>query len=181
MPNSIPVSCVEEGGLAAVDITPTQRAWAQANEFTGQRGRLLPVPDSQSGLSAYLFGLGAAADRPKLVTGLAGVALPAGNYRLAGPYGDPVLAAIGFRLGAYSFSRYRSADPKVTLSLPDKADAAEIDWLVEAVTIARNLINTPANDLGPNAFEAAIRDFAIAWQMAVTVTAGDDLLTANFP
>ena len=181
MSNPTPIICVEEGSLESADITPAQRAWAQANEFSGQRGRLLPVPDTQSGLAAYLFGLGTEPDRPKLLTGLAGSALPGGNYRLDGPYGDPVLAAVGFRLGAYRFSRYRSASPMPTLTLPDGADAAEIERLVEAATIARDLINTPANDLGPDAFEAAIRDFAAARQMAVTVTAGDDLLAANFP
>jgi len=181
MSNPTPIICVEEGSLESADITPAQRAWAQANDFAGQRGRLLPLPDAQSGLAAYLFGLGTAPERPKLLPGLAGAALPAGDYRLEGPYGDPVLAAVGFRLGAYRFNRYRSASPAPTLSLPDGADAAEIERLVEAATIARDLINTPANDLGPDAFEAAIRDFAAARQMAVTVTAGDDLLAANFP
>jgi leucyl aminopeptidase len=181
MSNSIPVICVEHDGLAAAGITPDQRAWADANGFTGQRGRLLPMPDAQAGLSAYLFGLGAATDRPMLVTGLAGVALPAGEYRLEGAYGDPVLAALGFRLGAYRFERYCAAKPAPTLIPPEGADAAEIDRLVEAAILARDLINTPANDLGPDAFEAFIRDFAAARDMAITVTAGDDLLTANFP
>jgi len=181
MSNPIPVICVEQGGLAAADLTPVQHAWAQANDFSGQRGRLLPVPDAQSGLASYLFGMGAAASRPTLVTGLAGVALPPGHYCLKGAHGDPAMAAIGFRLGAYRFDRYRSAKAAPTLSLPDSVDAAEVDQLVEAATIARDLINTPANDLGPDAFEAAIRAFASDHQMAIAVTAGDDLLTANFP
>src|SRR5690606_31842911 len=53
--------------------------------------------------------------------------------------------------------------------------------LVEAATLARDLINTPANDLGPNAFEAEIRAFAKARKMDVKVTSGDSLLKANFP
>ncbi len=181
MSNPIPVICVQEGALAAARITPAQHVWAQANDFAGQRGRLLPLPDGEAGLSAYLFGMGAAEDRPTLVTGLAGAALPAASYSLAGDYGDPTLAAIGFRLGAYRFDRYRAAKPVPTLEIPRGADAAEVERLVVAAGIARDLINTPANDLGPDAFEAAIRAFATERQMAVAVTAGNDLLTANFP
>lgn len=181
MSKPIPVICVPEGGLEAAPLTPAQQAWAGANDFAGQRGRLLPVPDGEAGLSAYLFGMGTEAERPTLVTGLAGAALPGGNYSLAGAYGDPTLAAIGFRLGAYRFTRYRAAQPAPTLDTPAGAEQAEVDRLVTAATIARDLINTPANDLGPDAFEAFIRAFATERQMSVSVTAGDDLLAANFP
>ena len=181
MAQPVPLLCVQQDGLAAANLTPAQRLWAEANDFTGQRGRLLGLPDAQSGLSAYLFGLGKPSDRPTMVTGLAGAALPVGNYCLAGDYGDPVLAAIGFRLGAYRFDRYRAGAPAPTLSLPEGADAAEIDRLVEAAVLARDLVNTPTNDLGPDAFEAFIRDFAATRGMTIAVTRGDDLLAANFP
>ena len=181
MSNPLPVICVHEGALDAAAITAAQQEWASANGFTGQRGRLLPLPDGAAGLSAYLFGMGAEADRPTMVTGLAGAALPAGHYCLAGDYGDPTLAAIGFALGAYRFDRYRAPQESPTLATPRDADAAEIDRLVVAATIARDLINMPANDLGPEAFETVIRAFAAERQMETVVTAGDDLLTANFP
>ncbi len=51
---------------------------------------------------------------------------------------------------------------------------------MSAATLARDLVNTPANDLGPTG-SSAIRDFATANGMKVKVTLGDDLLTANFP
>ena len=178
---TIPVICIEEGALAGVELSEAHRAWASANGFTGQRGRLLALPGEAGAVAAWLFGLGAAAGRPALVTGLAASALPEGNYRLEGAYGDPTLAAIGFRLGAYRFDRYREAKPAPVLELPAAADAGEATRLVEAATLARDLINTPANDLGPDAFEAAVRAFATARQMTIKVTAGDDLLAANFP
>jgi leucyl aminopeptidase len=179
--SSIPVICVEEGGLAAADLTAAQRGWAEANGFSGQRGRLLALPDAQSGLVAYLFGTGPAAGRPALVAGLAGAALAPGSYHLEGSYGDPTLAALGFGLGAYRFDRYRQAKPVPALSLPADADAAEVARLVEAARIARDLINTPANDLGPDAMEREIRAFATARNMTIKVTSGDDLLAAGFP
>ncbi|MFN4210559.1 MAG: leucyl aminopeptidase family protein [Devosia sp.] len=177
----IPVICVEEGSLAAAELPPMHGAWAAANGFTGQRGRLLALPEADGGLAAYLFGLGKPASRPALVTGLAGASLAAGRYRLEGAYGDPTLAAIGFRLGAYRYDRYREGKPAPELAGPGRADAAEVDRLVEAAVLARDLINTPPNDLGPDAFEAEIRAFAAARKMKIKVIAGDELLRANFP
>ncbi|MHA6730758.1 leucyl aminopeptidase family protein [Devosia sp. A369] len=177
----IPLICVEEGGLPGADLSAAHHAWAGANDFAGQRGRLLALPGSDGALAGQLFGMGVPAGRPALLTGLAGAALGAGLYRLDGAYGDPTLAAIGFRLGAYRYDRYRAGKPAPELVAPDSADAAEVDRLVTAATLARDLINTPANDLGPDAFEAEIRAFASANQMSIKVTSGDDLLAANFP
>src|SRR5690606_30502813 len=85
------------------------------------------------------------------------------------------------RLGAYRCSRYSAAKPGPELMLPEGADEAEVNRQAEAATLARDLINTPANDLGPDAFEAEIRAFATARGMQVSVTKGDDLLAQNFP
>ncbi|MDB5612491.1 MAG: cytochrome oxidase subunit [Devosia sp.] len=177
----IPIICVEEGDLAGTELTPAHRAWAKANGFTGQRGRLLALPGENGTLASYLFGLGASAGRPALVTGLASAALSGGTYALAGNHGDANLAALGFRLGAYRFDRYRETRSAPELAASENVDAAEVDRLVEAATLARDLINTPANDLGPDAFEAEIRAFATARNMTIEVTAGDELLSANFP
>ncbi|WP_332701582.1 leucyl aminopeptidase family protein [Devosia sp.] len=177
----IPLICVEEGALVAADLPAMHGAWAAANGFTGQRGRLLAVPAADGSLAAYLFGIGKQANRPALVTGLAGAALGPGRYRLEGAYGDPTLAAIGFRLGAYRYDRYREGKPAPVLAGPGRADAAEVDRLVEAAALARDLINTPPNDLGPDAFEAEIRAFAATRKMKIKIIAGDELLRANFP
>jgi leucyl aminopeptidase len=171
--------CVPEGAMAT--LAPGQQHWAAACGFTGQRGRLLPLPDDAGGLAGYLFGMGPDADRPPLLLGSAAAALPPGTYRLAGEFGDPSLAALGFRLGAYRFTRYRTADPGPELVLPDAADAAEIGRLTEAAFLARDLVNTPPNDLGPTAFEGEIRRFAEAHAMTVGATVGDALLASNFP
>lgn len=177
---SIPLICVEEGGLDAASLSATHLAWASANGFAGQRGRLLPLPGADGAVMGYLFGMGAKGDRPALVIGLAGAALGAGTYALQGAFGDATMAAIGFRLGAYRFDRYRDGKPAPQLVMPTEADAGEVERQVEAATLARDLINTPPNDLGPDALEAEIRAFAAARNMAITVTTGDDL-AANFP
>ncbi|HTJ58339.1 MAG TPA: leucyl aminopeptidase family protein [Devosiaceae bacterium] len=183
MAHSSPLAlyCVGEGAALPEGLSPLQRQWAVANGFAGQRGRLLPLPDTQGAVSAYLFGLGAAEDRPKLITGLAGAALEEGDYALAGDFGDPTLAALGFRLGAYRFDRYRKTPPAPRLALPTGADDGEVARLAEAAFLARDLINTPANDLGPEAFEKEIRAFATRHQMTVKAIVGDELLVHNFP
>jgi leucyl aminopeptidase len=176
----IPVICVEAearpGGL-----TEAQSRWAEAHGFSGEAGRLLALPAEDGTVAAYLFGLGKAENRPPLITGLAAAALPGGRYRLAGACADPGLAALGFRLGAYQFERYRTGKDAVELQMPPDADAAEVDRLVASAFMARDLVNTPANDLGPDAFEAEIRAFAAERGMGCVVTAGDALLDANFP
>jgi len=173
--------CVEEGALAAAKLDARALAWAEANGFTGQRGRLLAIPGASGAIEAWLFGTGDAAGRPALVTGLAGAQLGEGTYSLAGAQGDPTLAALGFNLGAYRFDRYRKAKARPVLELGGDADAGEVARLTAAATIARDLINTPANDLGPDAMEREIRAFAKARKMSVKAIVGDDLLAANFP
>ncbi|WP_374620021.1 M17 family metallopeptidase [Devosia sp.] len=176
----IPLICVGEGGTASA-LDPRQQRWAAANGFAGQRGRLLALPDEAGNVAAYLFGLGPEADRPPLVLGLAGAAVEAGVYRLAGNPGDPTLAALGFRLGAYRFDRYRRAKAEVTLVDPEGTDADEVARLVEAAFLARDLINTPANDLGPAALEAEIRKLAARHGIEARSIVGDELLAQNFP
>ncbi|MEQ1768425.1 MAG: leucyl aminopeptidase family protein [Devosia sp.] len=178
---SLPLICVEEGGLAKAGLSPFATQWAKANAFTGQRGKLLAVPDEKGRLAGHLFGMGTARSRPKLIAGLAGATLGPGLYRLEGAYGDPTLAALGFRLGTYRFGRYRAERPEPELALPDGADKGEVTRLTDGAFLARDLINTPPNDLGPDAFELAIREFAAGHKMKLKVTAGDALLRDNFP
>ena len=180
-PKTTPVTLVEEGGLKAAGLSKLQGQWAAANGFTGQRGRLLAVPSETGALAGYLFGVGAKASRPVLVTGLAGAGLEPGRYRLEGALGDPTYAALGFRLGAYRFDRYRKPRGLPELALPTGADAREVERLTAAAYLARDLINTPANDLGPDAFDREIRAFAARHKMKLKAIVGDELLKQNFP
>lgn len=179
--SSTPLYLVPEGGLDAAPISSAHKTWARANGFNGQRARLVSLPDAEGGIAGVLFGTGKPEGRSPFVAGLAAAALQTGTYSLAGEVGDPTLAAIGFRLGAYRFDRYRESQTTPSLVLPHSADADEVDRHVEAAVLARDLINTPANDLGPDALEQVARDFARRHAMAISVTLGDDLLSANFP
>ena len=180
-PSSLPLICIAEGDELPETLDELPLRWAAANGFAGQRGRLLAVPDDAGAVAGYLSGMGVADDRPVLLTGVAGATLDPGDYRLEGAFGDPTLAALGFRLGAYRFDRYRKGRTAPTLTLPIDADHGEVERLTEAAFLARNLINTPSNDLGPDAFEREIQVFANRHGMAVQAIVGDELLVRNFP
>ena len=182
MPQStlLPVICVASGDALPASLSPAQRQWAESNGFAGQTGHLLALPNDDGAIGGYLFGTGGS-ERSPLVLGLAGAALESGDYALEGRVGDPTLAALAFRLGVYRFDRYRKARTQPGLAVPAGADAGEVTRLAEAAFLARDLINTPANDLGPDAFEAAIRAFAARHAMEVKSIVGDDLLAQNFP
>jgi leucyl aminopeptidase len=112
---------------------------------------------------------------------LAGL-LPDGVYRFANAAHDQRLAALAFALGLYRFGRYRKTEDKaIRLALPDVVDGDDLSRIVEGVTLARDLINTPANDLGPAELEDAVRALATRHGAHVNATVGDDLLAANFP
>jgi len=108
--------------------------------------------------------------------------LPDGVYRFANEPHDARLAALAFALGLYSFTRYRKADARsIKLDLPQSVDRAELDRIVEGVTLARDLINTPANDMGPAQLEQAARKLASRHGATINAIVGDELLTQNFP
>ncbi|WP_336742089.1 leucyl aminopeptidase family protein [Aureimonas altamirensis] len=161
------------------------RGWARATQFAAKPGEVLLVPGADGGLAAAVLGLGARKDASastSLLTGALATALPAGRWRLDCEL-DPDLAALGFRLGGYRFDRYRRNGQAA-------ADGPQLDVvgsggheirLYEGIALVRDLINTPANDMGPDAIERATRDLAAEFGAAVEVTTGDALLAANLP
>ena len=158
-------------------------AYANACGFAAQMGRCLLVP-SESGLACALFGVPAEDARHKdpFLAGKLVDLLPKGIYRLAGGFERPDLAALGFALGAYRFERYRKAgDGQPRLEMPPGVDGAGVARIVAAITLGRDLINTPTNDLGPDALEAAIVALAERHGAQVSVIRGAALLEAGFP
>jgi leucyl aminopeptidase len=157
-------------------------AFAEASGFEPAAGRhsFLPGPDGI--LAGVLFGQeddGRPRD-PFLAGKLAGV-LPRGAYRFANAPHDARLAAVGFGLGAYRFARYGKPRTELRLEPPESTDIVDLSRIVEAVYLARDLINTPANDMGPEELAAAAGTLAGYHGAEVRIIAGDDLLGQNFP
>ena len=157
-------------------------AFADAAGFEPKAGRPLPLP-GKKGLSGVLFGLeGAGEPKDPFLPGRLPQGLPDGTYRFANEPHDARLAALAFALGAYRFTRYRKSEPRsVKLGLPQSLDRAELEHTAEAVALARDLINTPANDMGPPQLEQAVRKLAARHAATINAIVGDDLLAQNFP
>jgi leucyl aminopeptidase len=163
-------------------LDTAMRGFADAAGFEPKAGRHLLLP-GKNGLGGMLFGLeGADETRDLFLPGRLAQLLPDGVYRFANEPHDARLAALAVALGSYRFARYRKTDtPQIKLDLPQSIDAGELTHIAEAVALARDLINTPANDLGPAELEQAARDLAARHGAEIRAFVGDDLLTQNFP
>jgi leucyl aminopeptidase len=157
-------------------------AFADAAGFEPKAGRHLLLP-GKNGLGGVLFGIEATDDVKDLfLPGRLPQLLPDGVYRFANEPHDARLAALAVALGSYRFTRYRKVEGhQVKLELSQSLDRDELDHIAEAVTLARDLINTPANDMGPADLEAAARTLAASHNAEIRAIIGDDLLAQNFP
>jgi leucyl aminopeptidase len=155
-------------------------AFAEAAGFEPVAGRHAFLPGPDGTLAGVLFGQEDQPKDPFLTGKLAGV-LPRGAYRFANAPHDPRLAALAFALGAYRFARYGKPAAELQLELPGSADGAELSRIVEAVYLTRDLVNTPANHMGPDELADAAATLAARHGAAVRTIVGGDLLTQNFP
>jgi len=175
---AVPIWFVTAANYAEVRerLAAGARAFADAAGFDPKPGQFLALP-GQGGLGGILFGLEDAAEAKDLfLAGRLPQQLPAGVYRFANDPHDARLAALAFALGSYSFSRYRKAERReVRLVPPQSVDRDDIERIVEAVTLARDLINTPANDMGPAQLEHAARKLASRHAATINAVAGEEL------
>ena len=164
-------------------------AWARANGFQAERHRVLTLPAADGRIAGAVVGLGAlrAAADLKLwhAAGLPD-RLPSLPYRVATAL--PAAAAthfvLGWLTGSYRMSRYRA--PQNTTSRPALVPPREADLVyaqsaAAATAFARDLINTPANDLGPGELAAAASELAARYGARCEVLVGEELSKRNFP
>ena len=188
---SIPVWLARNGSWAGkAQLSDAQRAWVEAQGFKGAAKKHLLLPGADGSLAGAVLGLGEERssdpmDRPELAVGTLPSVLPPGLYHLAEDVPDPVLAAVAWGLGAYRYRRYKSAatgaEEVAQLRVARETDHARALAIVEAMWLGRDLINTPASDLGPAELEDAARQLAAQHDASVTSIVGDDLLAKNFP
>lgn len=166
-----------------------QAAWLRSQGFRAEVHRVVSWPGVDGRPVGAVLGLGKSAatrlSNPWLAAGLRD-RLPEGNWHLPEGLGIPCAtqAMLGFGLGDYRFDRYRSADATrrpVTLAGVPGTDLDRIRRLVRADAQARDLINTPAGDLGPEQLAEAVQDLAASHQADVRLIVGDDLLAARLP
>ncbi len=181
--NAKPIHVVAKDWLDGVAIDARARAWAKASSFAGQSGKVLAYPDADGELAGALVGIGIE-DGATAALGLGRLArdLPSGEWAFAPGAFDAHLATLALVIGGYRFERYWKDSPRdIRLQLSPGVDLARVTREAEGVILARDLINTPTNDMGPADLEEAARRLAKAHKAKVGVIEGDALLKQNFP
>ncbi len=158
--------------------------WVALQGFTGERGAILAIPDlSDACVGEVWVGLGAGTLDLALSLGLPD-RLPPGHYRCVDAL-TPAAAttlSLGFAMGSYRYARYKAVTPSAaSLEFPPGADAAHVQRVARADALARDLINTPAHDLGPSALAHAVEGLAQRHGGTTEVWVGDALLAQGFP
>ncbi len=166
------------------ELPAAARAFAKACGFAPAPGKTQVLPDSSGAIAAVLYGLERPSARVKdlFLPGRLATILPKGTYRFANAPHDPTLAALSWLLSSYRFSRYKESEADgPVLHAPTGVDVARVERVAAAVALGRDLVNTPANDMGPDALEAAALKLASRCKAKSSVTRGDKLLQTNLP
>ncbi|WP_312084338.1 leucyl aminopeptidase family protein [Brevundimonas sp.] len=177
--DAVPIRIVSAGGQA---LDGAAGRWATLNGFEGKGGQLLVVAGGDGAPAEVLLGAGQAFD-PMTARGLS-ARLPSGLYRLEIEAADVAhQAALAFLLGTYVFDRYKARPDRapVRLVAPEGLDVAEASRVAAACALAREMVDTPAADMGPLQIETIAREIAESAGASIAVTAGDALLDENYP
>jgi leucyl aminopeptidase len=159
-----------------------RRTWVVQSGFRVQPGGFCLLPGEGGRLEEVLLVI----DAGEPIWSFAGLptALPPGVYRLDQGMrpGAASRAALGWCLGSYAFTRYKD-NPRECARLvwPKSADEGQVMHTAEAIALVRDLINTPANDMGPAQLAEAARTLAKQHRAKCTVIVGDALLKRNYP
>ncbi len=185
---SYPLYLVTPDTLEAVAGTLPLHAqnWVQANGFKGNAGETLVLQSETGAIAGAVVGLGApeTAARRRFTAASAASSLPAGDWELTGDLSDELATetALGWLLQMYRFDRYATQpQAQARLVAPANVDAPRIEAIAAGEFLTRDLINTPAADMGPQQLEQAARNLAKDHNAEIAVTTGADLLDANFP
>ncbi|OCW58079.1 leucyl aminopeptidase family protein [Hoeflea olei] len=179
---TLPVWAVSRADIERGHFDKTALSWAKTAGFKAAEGSLLLVPNRHGKLAGALFGLGEEGQWHPFAGGKLARLLPKGDWHIETSPISGAVMALAFGMGAYRFEAYsKPAGEAPRLVIPADADADAIARTVSAVYLARDLVNTPANDMGPKALEAAFRRLGGHYGATVEVVAGDALLDKGFP
>ncbi|WP_420859595.1 leucyl aminopeptidase family protein [Marivivens marinus] len=185
---AIPLHAVAPEGLDDLlgRLPDSAASWARAQGFKAGAGAAIALPGPDGAIIAALVGIGAPESRARdrFQIGKAASTLPEGTYALTGELtlAEQEEAALGWLLESYRFDRYKDQSPaKAALVAPDGIDAGRIETIAAGECLTRDLINTPAADMGPPELEAAARSLAQTFGAKVSSIVGEALVEQNFP
>ena len=185
---AIPIHVVAGDGVDQIlaTLAQPQQKWVVSQGFQGALGQVVSIADTAGDVAAVLVGHGNAAARARGRFHMATVArkLPLGVYEIASGlnHADLEEAALAWLLAGYSFDRFSGpAAPIASLVAPKNIDANRIAIIANAEALTRDLINTPASDMGPDELEEAVCALAGEHNASIKVITGDDLVMSNYP
>jgi leucyl aminopeptidase len=176
---AIPLNLVRPGEVIA-GLDEASRRWAEAIGFKGAPGQIALLPDRHGDLARVLVGWDAA--EPVWALAALPGRLPERTFQL-----DPVPSAagklaLGWALGGYAFERYKKREGSFArLVWPAGADRGLVTRLADGIGLARDLINTPAEDMGPADLAEAAQNLAAGHRASCRIIVGDALLAENYP
>ncbi|HYN39348.1 MAG TPA: leucyl aminopeptidase family protein [Rhodospirillales bacterium] len=179
---AIPVTPLKAGELTAfLERAPADAPWVRTLGFGAAPGSHCLLPAADGGLARVLLGIG---DNPMWDWASLPAALPAATYRIDAPLSadEAEAAALGWALATYRFDRYRKPSGVfAALAWPDAADRAAVERAADATFLVRDLITTPAADMGPAELAHAVAAVAQRFGARFTVIEGDELLVRGYP
>lgn len=179
---TLPVFAITPAQIELEALDPIALDWARKSGYKAAAGSVLLVPAEDGSLGGALFGLGKSPAGTPFITGKLASALPAGDWHIETAPLTANRIALGFGMGSYRFEKYvGETEQAATLMIPKDAVAADIRRQLAGVFLARDLINMPTNEMGPDELEAVFRDLARYYEAKVTVVKGEALLKKNFP
>ena len=185
-PDATPIWLVSAESWPTVKSTIGVAAatFAEHCGFQPKAGRMQLLPGERGALAGVLFGIDEAnaPTRDPFGPGKLATSLPEGVYRFANMARDADLAALGFLLALYRYDRFKAdKSPRPRLAAPEEVDAIRIQRIAQAIAYGRDLVNTPANALGPDALEQEAVKLAEHFDASVSMVRGEELVAANFP
>ena len=166
-----------------LEMAPTAaRAWVSSIGFAADPGSSALLPGDDGKLARVLVGVPETLDLWSLA-GLPG-GLPKGSYRVDAKLSkrEATLVATGWALACYQFARYRKTPKEFPqLVLPAGADAAAVERVATAAHLVRDMVNTPAEHMGPQDIARVAKDLAEEFGAKLKVIEGEELLEKNYP
>ena len=184
--DAVPLFAVSQAMLDGALAGPLERhaRWLRAAGFTGAAGKIQLLPGSDGGIGGAVLGLGN--DEDAFACAAFPSHLPAGTYAfaLAPSAHDGNRLALGWAMGSYAFTRFKSherAKMRPVLVWPSDADRDNVLRVATGLFLARDLVNTPANEMGPAELAHAAHSVARDHGGQMAVIEGRELLNRNFP
>lgn len=158
------------------------KKWLAANDFTAKAGSFIALPTPNGAVDRILVG----AEFPLNIWSIANLPakIPAGIYHLEGNFkaNEASNLALGWALATYEFSKYKKSTKKFPgLVAPKNCDVALVKSFFESICWARDLINTPANDMNPETLAGEAAAWAKSQKAKINIIKGEELLKKNYP